>query len=84
MEEQIKEKSYSEENLNELQLYLIANGLSNCRSTYNNSVADQAYRYYMSRPPKDIAFLWNYLDDRVKVEYIRENLDNIFQFLKNQ
>lgn len=84
MENNKNQNQCKEKDLNPLQLYLIATGLSNCRSHYNNSQAEEAYKYYMAKDPKEIEFIWGYLDDRIKVEYIKANLDSVFSFLVNK
>ena len=84
MEDTNKETQYAEKELGPLQLYLIATGLSNCRSHYNDSKAEEAYKYYMSKDPKEIEFIWGYLDDRIKVEYLKANLDSTFSFLSSK
>ena len=72
-----------EKNLNGLQKYLIGIGLSNCRSSYSNSTGDQAFEFYMEKDPREISFIWNYLDERTKMEYLRRNMDKAFSFLKD-
>ena len=84
MEDINKETKCIEKELSPLQLYLIATGLSNCRSHYNDAKAEEPYKYYMSKDPKEIEFIWGYLDDRLKVEYLKSNLDSTFSFLVNK
>ena len=84
MEDTKNQSNCEEKDLSPLQLYLIATGLTNCRSHYNDAKAEEAYKYYMSKDPKEIEFIWGYLDDRIKVEYLKTNLDSVFNFLVNK
>tara|TARA_B100000579_G_C22833378_1_gene857256 strand:+ start:1299 stop:1544 length:246 start_codon:yes stop_codon:yes gene_type:complete len=67
----------------DMKLYLIANGLSQCRNSYRCEKSERCYSHYMSIPPSEIGELWAYLEEGVKLDYLKKNMDTIFNFIKD-
>ena len=67
-----------------IKLFLIAAGLEASRNSYRNTEAEQCFGYYMNLNPKEMKELWSFLSENVKTEYIRKNLDKIFQYVSNK
>ena len=71
-----KEKTFS------VDLFLIAEGLSNCRRSYRDDKAEKSYSEYMNCNIDKISEIWPYLSEDIKIDYIKKNMDSVFSFIR--
>jgi len=58
-------------------------GLKNCRDTYRDDRAKEAYNSFIAR---DLAYLsqyWEYISDDIQTDIIKRHKDRIFSIIKN-
>ena len=65
-----------------IDLYLIAEGLQQCRRSYRDNNSEVSYNYYMSASIDKISEIWSYLNEDIKVDYIKKNMDETFRFIR--
>ena len=66
-----------------IKMVIIGLGLKSCRNAYRDTDAENAYKQFISRDLSYLSQYWEYIDEDIQIDIIREHKDFIFSLVKN-